>query len=362
VPVDGTPLGDDVVFHANDWHTALLPVYLDAVYRRAGLFHRAGTVLGLHNCGHQGSAGNEAFDGLDLSPRWWPTLDMSGRTNPLKAGIVSADALVTVSPTYAREITIDQGFGLEELLRDRREHGDLVGILNGVDDAWDPATDRHLPARYSADDLAGKATCKAALQREFGLPERADLPVVALVARLDAQKGIELVAEITPWLVSTGAQLVMLGSGGERWQQFFRDSAARWPQQVGAKVGFDEAMAHRIEAGADVFLMPSRFEPCGLNQMYSLRYGTIPVVHATGGLADTVQTYDPERDTGNGWAFRTYSAEAFQRALSLALITWKRFPDTWKRLQHRGMTTDFSWDRSASLYERVYGYVADRRR
>jgi starch synthase len=359
VPVAGRPLGEDVVFHANDWHTSLLPTYLDAIYRPAGRFTRASSVLAIHNAGHHGSVPASDFSGLDLAPRWWPTLDMDGRVNPLKAGIVSADALVTVSPTYARELMQDKGFGLEGLFQMRRT--DMIGILNGVDDAWDPRTDKHLAARFSADDLSGKATCKAALQKEMGLPVRANVPILGLVARLDHQKGIDLVAEVAPWLLAHDVQLVALGSGSERWATWLRDAERRWPGRVKARIGFDEPLAHRIEAGADLFLMPSRFEPCGLNQMYSLKYGTVPVVHATGGLADTVETYDPQRETGNGWAFRPFSADAFQRALTYALLTWKRFPQAWKGLQRRGMTTDFSWDRSASLYEKVYAHVRGRR-
>lgn len=355
VPVGQRPLGERVLFHCNDWHTGLLPVYLDAAYRPVGRFSRSGVVLGLHNLGHQGTSPAEAFGALDLAPRWWPTLDMSGRLNPLKAGIVSADALVAVSPTYSRQIQHDHGFGLESVLRLRHER--LVGILNGVDATWDPRTDPHLPAHFGPDDLSGKARCKSSLQSELGLPIRADVPVLALISRLDPQKGIDLVLEVAPWLLAQGVQLVMLGSGADRYQSAFRELAARHPHQVGVKIGFDEPLSHRIEAGADLFLMPSRFEPCGLNQMYSMRYGTVPVVHATGGLADTVVTAAPGRDDGTGWAFPTFSAESFAQALGFALTTYREYPAAWRQIQRAGMTTDFSWNASAALYEKVYERV-----
>jgi starch synthase len=351
IPVNGAPLGERVVFHANDWHTGLLPVYLDAHYRPVGRYAHAATVLGLHNLGHQGSTGRDAFDDLDLAPRWWPVLDMGGRLNPLKAGIVAADALVAVSPTYAKQIQLDHGFGLESALRLRRER--IVGILNGIDEAWDPSTDRFLPARFDADDLSGKAVCKASLQKELGLPVR-DVPLLGLVSRLDHQKGIDLVEQITPWLMARGVQLVMLGSGSPRHEAFLESLARKYPHQARGRVGFDEAMAHRIEAGCDLFLMPSRFEPCGLNQMYSMRYGTPPIVHATGGLADTVIHVDPRRTDGTGWSFREHTPEAFAQCVSWALSTWSEYRAAWRRIQRNGMTTDFSWDRSASLYERVY--------
>ncbi len=353
VKVGDGNLSDETVFHANDWHTGLLHMYLQATMHPAGRFHRSGVVLGLHNMGHHGSAPADWFGGLDLAPRWGGTLDMHGRLNPLKAGIVMADWLVAVSPTYARQITGEHGMGLEGVLSGRRDR--LVGILNGVDEAWDPSNDRHLAAPFSADDLSGKAANKAALQRELGLPQRPDVPLLGVVARLDHQKGIDLVEAIAPWLLRQDVQLVLLGSGDPALQQFFATAHQRWPGKARGRVGFDEGLAHRIEAGCDIFLMPSRFEPCGLNQMYSMRYGTVPVVHATGGLADTVETVDPGANRGTGWAFRRFDADAFAEAISFALLTYARFPAAWREIQLRGMRTDFSWDRSAERYERVYG-------
>ncbi len=348
-------LSDRVVFHANDWHTGLLPVMLDAIARPQGRHLRSGVVLGLHNLGHQGVEPASAFGMLEIDGRFWPTCEMHGHLNPLKAGIVSADALVAVSPSYSRQIQEDHGFGLESVLQLRSDR--LVGILNGIGERWDPATDPHLAARYGVDDLSGKAICKAALQRRLGLPERPEVPLLGLISRLDPQKGIDLVEQIAPWLLSEDVQLVMLGSGAARFEAFFRHVEQRWPDRARGWVGFNEALAHQIEAGADVFLMPSRFEPCGLNQLYSLRYGTVPVVHATGGLADTVTTVDPAHDRGTGWAFSPLTSDAFARAVGYALQTYRAFPDAWRRIQRRGMTQEVGWDRSAALYEAVYERV-----
>jgi starch synthase len=349
---DGAPLGDRVVFQANDWHTGLLPVYLDAWYRSRGRFVHSPVVLGLHNLGHQGSQPASAYYGLDLPARFWQTVEMSGVLNPLKAGLVSADALVAVSPTYARQIQVDHAFGLEGILRARSER--LIGILNGIDPVWDPSTDTHLPAHFSATHLDGKAECKAALQREAGLPVRPAVPVIGLISRLDPQKGIDLLLEVAPWLLRQDVQLLLLGSGADRYESAFRELAYQHPQQVAVKIGFDESLAHRIEAGADMFVMPSRFEPCGLNQMYSMRYGTVPIVHATGGLADTVTTVDPARDDGTGWAFPEFTASSFAAALEYALVTYRQHPQAWRKIQWNGMTKDFSWNGSAALYEKVY--------
>lgn len=348
-------LGDDVVFHANDWHTGLLPVYLKALYQPVGVLRNATTVLGLHNLGHQGMHRRDRFDGLELPGRWWPSCDMHGYLNPLKAGIVSAEALVAVSPTYSRQIQQDQGFGLEEVLRSR--HSDLVGILNGIGDEWNPATDPHLPAHFDVDDLSGKAACKAALQQALGLPVR-DVPMLAMISRLDHQKGVDLVETIAPWLLAKDVQLVMLGSGSSQYEAFFRASERRWPRKARGWVGFNEALAHQIEAAADIFLMPSRFEPCGLNQLYSMRYGTVPVVHRTGGLADTVIDAAPGKTDATGWSFAPHRAEAFAQAIGYALLTLRRYPEAWTRIRANGMRRDASWDRSARLYEAVYRAVA----
>lgn len=351
--LDGERL-DRPVFHANDWHTGLLPVYLTAAYKQRGRLHGSRVVLGLHNLGHQGTTRASAFSGLGIPRAAWPWLDMHGHLNPLKAGVVTADALVAVSPTYSRQIQVDQGFGLEKLLRQRRDR--LIGIVNGIGPEWDPSTDEHLAETYSVDDLEGKKACKSALQRALGLPVR-DVPVFGMVSRLDHQKGIDLVEEVAPWLLSHDVQLVMLGSGASRYEAFFRRAERRWPRQARGWVGFSEPLAHQIEAASDVFLMPSRFEPCGLNQLYSMRYGAVPVVHATGGLADTVRTASPGREDATGWAFRPHTAGAFQEALGYALLTMGRYPEAFERIRENGMRSDWSWDRSAARYEAVYRAV-----
>jgi starch synthase len=352
------PLGEDVVFHVNDWHTALVPLYLEALYRPAGRFRRAGTVLGIHNAGHQGNFAAHQFPGLDISSRWWPQLDMNGELNLLKTGAVLADKLIAVSPNYAREICGELGFGLGGIFSARGR--DLLGIVNGVGEDWNPATDPHIAANFSADDLSGKAICKSALQRELGLAAR-DVPILAVIARLDPQKGVDLLMQALPWLMQHDLQLVILGSGNKALEQQMREMEWTYPDKARGWVGFNEALAHRIEAGADLFLMPSRFEPCGLNQIYSMRYGTVPVVHATGGLADTVETLDPSRDRGTGWAFRHFDVQPFIDALGWSLLTWWRFPDAWRAMQQRGMRSDWSWERSAERYEAVYAEVLSLR-
>ena len=352
VPLDGEVMGEDVIFHANDWHTGLLPLYLEAHYRPAGRFPRAGTVLAIHNAGHHGAYDAHDFAGLDVSSRWWPAVDFDGRLNCLKAGATLARQLVTVSPTYARQICVDHGFGLEPIFTMRAR--ELHGVVNGVDSTWDPANDPHIAAPFSADDVSGKAACKAALQREFGLPQRPDVPLFGLIARLDNQKGIDLMMEVAPALMGGDVQLVVLGSGGRHYEDWVQHLARTWPRKACGYVGFSEPLAHRIEAGADLFLMPSRFEPCGLNQMYSMRYGTVPIVHATGGLADTVQTVDPARDQGTGWAFRNFTAESFLDAIGWALLTFRGYPEAWREIQLRGMRQDFTWERAAEAYEGIY--------
>ncbi len=351
-----TSFSERPLFHVNDWHTAMLPLYLKSWIQPRGVLKHSPVVLGLHNMQHQGQTSPDAFGGLNLGSAWWPLTEFDGALNPLKAGIVTADALVTVSPTYRDEILRDQGFGLEGVLRSRADR--LSGILNGIDiDDWNPARDPHLPARYSVDKLAGKAVCKAELQAELGLPVRPEVPMFGLVSRLVYQKGIDLVQAIAPWLLSQDVQLVMLGSGEQRLERFFQEAEQRWPQKARGWVGFSERMAHRIEAGADIYLMPSRFEPCGLNQMYSMRYGTVPVVHQTGGLADTVVTMDPGHDRGTGWAFSPLTTDAFIQSIRYALDTYRDHPVPWRQLQRNGMKQDFSWNKAAAEYESVYERV-----
>ncbi len=360
------PLGDGTVLHAHDWHAALVPVYLNALYKPLGLLTRCATVLTLHNLAHQGHITAEAFADLELPPRWlsgW-ALEWYGHACLLKGGIMQADGLTAVSPTYAREILADDGaFGLELPLRHRAR--DLVGILNGIDiDAWDPARDPHLPAAYDADDLEGKKACKASLQQITGLPVDPRVPLLASVGRLDPQKGVGWLIESIPWVVERhGAQVVVLGTAAPSHRHYetqLRALEARYPRHVRAWIGFSEAMAHRIEAGADLFVMPSVFEPCGLNQMYSLRYGTPPIVRAVGGLRDTVIPHNPDRDEGTGWMFWHPTGEALREAMHYALTTWRNHPAAFTRLVRRGMRQDLSWEARLPTYEAVYRAVLAR--
>ena len=344
-------LGVDIL-HVNDWHTALVPVLVRAGFGPA----RVKTVLTIHNLAYQGVFPWARRTALGLSESVASVLEHRGKLNLLKGGILAADLLTTVSPTYAREI-LERGEGLEEYLRPRA--GDLVGVLNGVDySVWDPETDLHLWANYSAEDPSGKAENKRRLQVELGLEPDPRAPLVGMISRLAEQKGFDLVMEAFDRMMALGVQFVLLGTGDPRYEAFFEKAAGHHPKRVAALITFSEEWAHRIEAAADVFLMPSRFEPCGLNQMYSLRYGTVPVVRATGGLADTVREYDPERGGGNGFTFEEYTPEAMLSALRRAVDLYLRDPEVWKRLMLRGMREDHSWETSAREYLKLYQKLA----
>jgi starch synthase len=319
---------------------------------------RAKTVFTIHNLAYQGVFDKRVVPALGLP--WdvfrYEAMEFFDQLSFMKGGLAFADALTTVSPTYAREIlTPEGGAMLDPVLRHRAQ--DLSGILNGIDvREWDPAKDPHLPAHYSAADLSGKARCKAALQQELGLPVRPDVPVVGMVGRLAEQKGLVLVAAVLRQLVGVDVQLAVLGTGQRDLEAAFAGAAREHPSHVAARIGFDEGLAHRIEAGADLFLMPSRFEPCGLNQMYSLRYGTVPVVRAVGGLVDTVEDYDGAA-RGTGFSFRDYSPPGLWTALRRALDVY-RDQGAWRGLMARGMAQDFSWDRAAAGYEALYQRLA----
>jgi starch synthase len=346
------------VLHLNDWQTGLIPFLLRQEHARDAALAGARTVFTIHNLAYQGVFPKHVVPALGLP--WdvfrYEAMEFHDQLNFLKAGLVFADALTTVSPTYAREVTTwEGGHGLDALLRHRA--GDLTGILNGIDVAeWDPSTDPHLPARYSAADLSGKAIDKAALQRELGLPVRADVPLLGMVGRIADQKGHDLVVAALDELLGRDLQLALLGSGRRDWEALFLRAARARPDRLAARIGFDEGLAHRIEAGADVFLMPSRFEPCGLNQMYSLRYGTVPVVRAVGGLEDTVEDYDGWM-RGTGFKFRDYTPQALVLAVRRALEAY-RDRRAWRAMMLRGMAEDFSWDRSAGSYEALYARLA----
>jgi starch synthase len=345
------------ILHCHDWHTALLPLYLKTARTAEPLFQRARSVLTIHNLGYQGVLPASAAGELGLGEAVG-MLDSdelaAGRINLLRQGLRDADVVSTVSPTYAREIcTPEQGMGLDGVLRARGEA--IVGILNGVDaKEWDPATDRYLPWHFSAGKLSGKARMRAALCQRLGLDADAGRPLLGIVTRLAWQKGIDLLFEVLPQAVSRGdLALAVLGSGERNCEEFFAALAAAQPRDVAFRQGHDEELAHWIEAGCDAFLMPSRYEPCGLNQMYSLRYGTVPIVRRTGGLADSVRHYDPANGEGTGIVFNDADAGAIRWALDR---TGELYADRkqWSRLVANGMAEDFSWDRQFERYLELY--------
>jgi starch synthase len=342
------------VLHLNDWQTGLAAWLLRHEHAQDAVLAGTRSVFTIHNLAYQGVFRKEVLPALGLP---WEVfrldaMEFHDRLNLMKAGLVFSDALTTVSPSYAREIqTPEGGEGLDGLLRARSR--DLSGILNGIDhQEWDPATDPHLPAHFDARRLAGKHACKRALQEEMGLPVRPEVPLVAMVGRLADQKGVDLVLAALPELMRRELQLVLLGSGRRDWEEAFAQAAREHPHRLAARLGFDEGLAHRIEAGADIFLMPSRFEPCGLNQLYSLRYGTVPVVRRVGGLADTVQDFDGWKQ-GTGFVFADYDPRAMLAALRRAKEAF-RDKRAWGAIARRGLALDFSWGRSAALYEALY--------
>ena len=350
------------VYHCNDWQTGLVPTYLRTAYQRAPDFQGSGTLFTVHNLGYQGLFKPAALAVANLGSELFNPfgVEFYGKVNFLKAGLVFSDVINTVSRKYSQEIqTEDFGHGLEGVLRARTR--DVHGILNGIDyDEWHPSRDVFIAAKFSQDDMSGKAVCKADLQRAFGLPERADAPLLAVISRLTPQKGIDLIAGALDGLLDLDTQFVLLGTGDEDLHQAFETARAKYPSRLGLKLGFDVALSHKIEAGADMFLMPSRYEPCGLNQMYSLAYGTIPVVRATGGLDDTIQPFDPATGEGTGFKFAEATAEALLETVRTAVGLYRQ-PDHWRRLVHNGMACDFSWDRSAREYEALYQEIAARR-
>lgn len=346
------------VFHVNDWQTALLPVYLKTIYRLPEL-SKARTVFTLHNLAYQGRFAPAQLyaTGLDWSVFHPGVLEFYGSLNLLKGGLVSADAITTVSPSYAEEIQRPEyGNGLDGVLRAARAN--LVGILNGIDvGLWNPATDPSLPAHFDADNLAGKALCKRALQERLKLPVRADAMLFGAVGRFDVQKGMPLIADAIRTVAPLPVQLVVLGSGDSGIETRMRQLAADLPQQVAVTVGFDEGLAHLIEGGADAFLMPSAYEPCGLNQMYSQRFGTIPIVHSTGGLKDTVVDFSPASlaaGRASGFVFFEFDAAHLAEVMLRAWQLFTSDPPAWRALQRVCMGLDHSWNKSARAYADLY--------
>jgi len=356
--------GADVV-HCHDSHTAILPALLAAKFRNVPALARTGTLLTIHNIAYQGLYSRSVLPAMDLGPGPVGPLgpfEYYGQVNILKNGIMSDDLINTVSETYAAEIQASEeyGCGLEGVLRDRSR--DVSGVLNGVDYAeWDPRIDSFIPYRYGPDDLGGKRENKRALLQAYGFEDpETDAPVIGIVGRLVDQKGLDLLLPILPELVLAGARLVVLGSGLPRYHEALLEAQGRFPGRVGVRIGFDNALAHLIEAGSDLFLMPSRYEPCGLNQMYSLRYGTVPVVRATGGLADTVSPFSRATGRGTGFLFEPYDSGALLGALREALALY-RDPPVWRQVMRNGMAEDFSWDRSARKYLELYRRIGEIR-
>ena len=349
-------LGPFDILHSHDWQSALVNTFLKAQPELYPALFNARTVFTVHNQAYQGLFPASEWPTLNLDSRLFSTryLEFYGKINFLKAGLAGADAITTVSPTYAREIqTPELGCGLDGLLRERA--ADLSGILNGVDySLWNPATDSLLARNFSPDNLAGKALCKSDLQRSFKLAMRPDVMLMGMVSRLVSQKGCDLLEQIMEQLLQRDLQFVLLGTGDPHYEKFFRGIADRFRERVRVQIGFDDALAHRIEAGADVFLMPSHFEPSGLNQLYSLKYGTIPIVRATGGLKDSVCDFNYQRArNGNGFVFEPYDAAALLATVDRALTVFQRKPQ-WARLMKNAMASDHSWDKSAAAYVDLY--------
>lgn len=361
-------LKPDIV-HCHDWQTGLVPAYIHARLGNFAWMNDVASVMTIHNLAYQGRFWHldMPLTGLDWNYFNWERLEYYGDLNLMKSGIVFADRVTTVSPTYAKEITRpEHGCGLDGLLAKRGS--DLIGIVNGVDyQQWNPATDDLLPAKYDLQSWqGGKAACKAALQADLGLPQEASKPLVGIVSRLAGQKGWDLILPLLRhWLPHRDVQWAILGTGDKGYENELRDMSIAHPTKLAVKLDFSEKVAHGIEAGSDLFLMPSRYEPCGLNQLYSLKYGTVPVVHATGGLADTVVHSTAEtlqNGTATGFSFNEYSVAKLENALNEALDFYLNRRQQWAQLVETGMRDDWSWNNSANRYREIYLETLQNRR
>ncbi len=344
------------ILHCHDWQSALVPVYLQEKWQNEEVFIDTASIFTIHNLAYQGLFAKEKYHllDLDLSLFWMDGLEFYDKINFLKGGILWSDAVTTVSRQYSQEIqTPEFGCGLEGVLHARANV--LTGIVNGVDySIWNPATDKLIAAPYSATDLAGKEKNKQALMSEYKLdPKLKNAPLLGMISRLADQKGFDLLAEILPELMMENLTLVILGTGDEKYHKLLSKAAEKYKGRLGVKIAFDNKIAHLIEAGADMFLMPSYYEPCGLNQIYSLKYGTIPVVRATGGLVDTIEAIDPKQKTGTGFLFEEYTPEAFLACIREACQAFQN-KTLWKQLMANAMGQDFSWAASAKAYESLY--------
>ena len=354
--------GPPDLFHCNDWQTGFIPAYLQTVYARDPFYAGTATLFTIHNLAYQG------FFDAGLLPKFgfgWDVyehgMEFHNAACAMKAGLYFSTALSTVSPKYAQEIqTPEFGNRLDGLLRWRRN--DLLGILNGVDyHEWNPETDPHLAANFSVHHLDGKLACKKDLLERYHLPVDLDKPIIAIVSRLTPQKGVDLIIDSIWRLLETGAYFIQLGSGSDSYEGYLQHVRDSMPRQVGVHFGFNNPLSHQIEAGADLFLMPSSYEPCGLNQMYSLKYGTVPIVRGVGGLDDTIRNFEPTSEEGNGYKFYDYSADRLVEKFYEALMVYYD-RDLWRKLQRNGMREDFSWERAAHAYLDAYHRVAAARR
>jgi starch synthase len=346
------------IVHCNDWQTGLVPVYLKTQNKDDSFFSGSQTVFTIHNLAYQGLFSDQsmAISGLPQEIFSMEGLEYYGKMNFLKGGIVFSDVITTVSEKYSHEIqTQEYGYGLEGVLQNRAK--DVHGILNGVDyKEWSPEDDTHLAANYDLNDLSGKRKCKLDLLELFELDGSENAPLIGIISRLAAQKGFDILAEAVEELIELGVSLVLLGTGDKTYEKQFAELGEKHRGNFGLKIAFDNVLAHKIEAGADMFLMPSRYEPCGLNQMYSMRYGTIPVVRATGGLDDTIKEFDTKSGKGNGFKFSEYSSGALVEAVKRALRVYEK-REVWLGLMKNAMKEDFSWNRSAIQYEKVYRQI-----
>ena len=350
------------VIHCHDWTTGLIPVYLNTVKRNNDI-SRTATVFTIHNLEHQGIFPPDilAYAGIPYSEFHPQSLESLGCVNFMKGGLFHATKLTTVSPTYAKEIqTPSMGQGLDHVLRFKS--GDLIGILNGIDDnVWNPATDPFIAAHYSCQNLRGKKICKQALQQKFDLPE-VNIPVIGVVSRLYQQKGLDVFMDVLPFIFKNmQIQVVAMGSGDPHWEYRLNELARCFPKQMKVFIGYDNALAHQVEAGSDLFMMPSRFEPCGLNQMYSMRYGTLPIVRATGGLKDSVTSLNEQTGEGCGFVFENLCSDAIYNTVGWACATYYDRPDVFVKMQKSAMQKDFCWKHSAQQYESVYAWAIQQR-
>jgi len=346
------------IIHCNDWQTALVPLYIKLFHKNDKNFTNTKTIFTIHNMAYQGLFEKEDMPALGIPEELFSMdgIEFYGRLNFMKAGIIYSDAITTVSEGYKRGIlTQEFGCGLDGLLKTRKK--DIYGIVNGVDySIWNPATDKFIARRYTKDDLSGKIECKKDLLKEFGIKYDPERPLIGMITRLAEQKGMDLVAESMEDIIRLGVDFVILGFGDQRYNDIFRGLSKKHKSNLGVRIDFDNALSHKIEAGSDMFLMPSRYEPCGLNQLYSMKYATAPIVRAVGGMDDTIENFSPSTKKGNGFKFKDASASALLGAIKEAVSVFKD-KDLWQALLNNGLSCDYSWDSSAEKYEALYKKV-----